>query len=80
MKICIYVVILLKSHLYLCCDIVKESFVGNLKIPVLLCIKQKNNTFIGNVFKVIWLKVMRPTISSIRLYICDDEGKIISLP
>ena len=23
---------------------------------------------------------MRPTISNIRLYTCDDEGKFISLP
>ena len=28
---------------------------------------------------VIWLKVMRPTISSVRLYIADRYGKIISV-
>ena len=30
--------------------------------------------------KVIWLKVMRPSISSIRLYITDQSGDIVSLP
>ena len=28
---------------------------------------------------MIWLKVMRPTISSVRLYIADRYGKIISV-
>ena len=34
----------------------------------------------GQIWKVIWLKVMRPSISSIRLYITDQSGDIVSLP
>ena len=57
------------SNLYLCCNIVDESFVGNLKIPVLRCIERKNGVITSNINNIIWLNVMRPTISSIRLYI-----------
>ena len=57
-----------KDSLYLCCDICEESYVNNTKMPNLRQINQSSN---GNVNKyidhVIWLKVMRPNINSIRL-------------
>ena len=67
------------DNLYLCSDIVEESDVGSIKMPVLQYLKRKNGipTEINN---VIWLQVMRPSISSIRLYIADETGKILSLP
>ena len=67
------------DNLYLCSDIVEESDVGSIKMPVLRYLKRKNGipTEINN---VIWLQVMRPSISSIRLYIADGTGKILSLP
>ena len=66
------------QNLYLCCDIIKESTVGNIKLPVLRYIKLKKGRIIGDIYNVIWLNVIRPSISSIRLYIADDTGKIIS--
>ena len=68
------------DNLYLCCDIVEESFVGEIKMPVLRCIRRKNGFVNTDIHHVIWLSVMRPNISSIRLYICDDSGEIVSLP
>ena len=65
--------------LYLCCDIIPESSVGNLKMPVLRYLKRKNGRVIGDIYNVIWLNVIRPSIASIRLYIADDRGKIVSL-
>ena len=38
-------------------------------MPVLRCIKRKNGFLKENIQHIIWLKVRRPMISSIRLYI-----------
>ena len=67
--------------LYLCCDICEESNVGNIKIPVLQFINrnQQNGLVNKTIDHVIWLRVMRPTISSIRLYIADEQGKVVSV-
>ena len=64
------------DNLYLCSDIVEESDVGSIKMSVLRYLKRKNGipTEINN---VIWLQVMRPSISSIRLYIADETENII---
>ena len=67
------------DNLYLCSDIVEESDVGNIKMPVLRYLKRKNGIPV-EINNVIWLQVMRPSISSIRLYIADETGKILSLP
>ena len=67
--------------LYLCCDICEESTVGNIKIPVLRFINRNQQNGIVNkaIDHAIWLRVMRPTISSIQLYIADEQGKVISV-
>ena len=67
------------DNLYLCSDIVEESDVGNIKMPVLRYLKRKNGIPV-EINNVIWLNVMRPSISRIRLYIADETGKILSLP
>ena len=67
------------NNLYLCSDIVEESDVGNIKIPVLRSLKRKNG-IPAEINNVIWLHVMRPSISRIRLYIADETGKVFSLP
>ena len=41
---------------------------------------KKNGVIAGAINKIIWLEVVRPIISSIRLYICDEQGEIVSLP
>ena len=59
--------------LYLCCNICEESTVGNIKIPVLryLNINLQNEIINKSTDHVIWLRVIRPKITSIRLYIAD---------
>ena len=67
------------DNLYLCSDIFEESDVGNIKMPVLRYLKRKNGIPV-EINNVIWLNVMRPSISRISLYIADETGKILSLP
>ena len=67
------------NNLYLCSDIVEESDVGNIKMPVLHSLRRKNG-IPAEINNVIWLRVMRPSISRIRLYITDETGKVFSLP
>lgn len=67
------------ENLYLCSDIVEESDVGNIKMPVLRYLKRRSG-IPAQINNVIWLRVMRPSISRIRLYIADETGKILSLP
>ena len=70
----------LKENLYLCCDICEESFVGNNCLPILRALERRPNGLITNyIHHVIWLRVMRPHISSIRLYIANENGDIITL-
>ena len=46
-------------------------------MPALRSIKRKTNGMIINYINhVIWLRVMRPHISNIRLYISDEFGEI----
>lgn len=69
------------GNLYLCCNIVEESFVGSIKIPVLRYMKRSQSGNVNSTLNhIIWLKVMRPTITSIRLYIANDKGEVVSLP
>ena len=69
------------NDLFLCCDIIEESYVGNEKLPVLYRLdKDENGKIDCNIYKVLYLRIIRPVISSIRLYICDKKGKIVSLP
>ena len=52
------------NNLYLCSDIVEESDVGNIKMPVLRSLKRKNGIPV-EINNVIWLRVKRPSISRI---------------
>ena len=66
--------------LYLCCDICEESTVGELRMPVLRFINTNKNGLVNkSIDHVIWLRVMRPAISRIRLYIADENGEIVSV-
>jgi len=68
------------KQLYLCCDIIEESYVGNKKLPILYPIERNTRGSVtSNIYKVLYIRIIRPSISSIRLYICDDTGKVISL-
>ena len=69
-----------KDNLYLCCDICEESYVNNIRLPVLRYLNRNSNGLINKgIDHVIWLRVMRPNISSIRLYIADENGEIVSV-
>lgn len=66
------------DQLFLCSDICKDVVVGSIKLPVL---RQLFRNSYGSVLlfnHIVWLKVIRPTITSIRLYICNEKGKIVS--
>lgn len=65
--------------LYLCSDISQDTYVRNIKLPVLREIKRNGNGLVINdLCKTIWLKVTRQSISKIRLYICDVLGNVVS--
>ena len=58
----------------------EQSFIDGTKMPILRMLDRYSNGEIKNqINHVIWLKVMRPTISSVRLYIADRNGKIFQL-
>lgn len=70
-----------KEPLYLCCDICEESLVGDKRMPVLRFLNRnlKNGNVNNSIDHVIWLHVMRPSISSIRLYIADENGQVVTV-
>lgn len=69
-----------RDRLFLCCDICEESYVNGIRLPVLRYLSRNSNGVINKqIDHVIWLRVMRPTISSIRLYIADESGQIVSV-
>jgi hypothetical protein len=69
------------ENLYLCCDIIGQAHVGNIKLPCLDIIKSQERG--GNIImlpsKVMWVGIVRHKISSIRLYITNEKGHIASL-
>ena len=68
------------SDLFLCCDLIEESFIGNEKFPVLYPLEREENGKITcDIYKVLYLRIIRPSITSIRLYIIDKKGKVVSL-
>ena len=70
-------VVNLKGDLFLCCNFCEESVVGDIKLPVLRCIKRKQTGIVYNdINHVIWLQVIRQNIHSIRLYIANEKGEI----
>ena len=65
--------------LFLCCDIVEDSYVGNIKVPVLRHFTRNGSGVIDTkIQNVIWLKVERTDISRIKLYLTDRKGEIVS--
>lgn len=67
--------------LYLCCDIVSQAYVANVKLPCLDLIKgsQKTGTVSISTPKIMWVSVIRHKISTVRLYITNDKGELASL-
>ena len=64
---------------YLCCDIVDECHVQHTLLPALRQFRVDNSGMIRSTLtNLIWRPVRRRGIDSIRLYICDMNGKIIS--
>ena len=68
-----------KGDIFLCSDICEESVAGETVMPVLQNIKRRTNGVVVNdVNHVIWLKVIRPKLYSIRFYIANARGDIMS--
>lgn len=69
------------KNLFLCSDITQDTYVGNMKLPVLrmLTTNSQGSVITKDINKVIWLKVTRRSINYLRLYICDDKGELVSL-
>ena len=68
-----------KGDIFLCSDICEESVAGETVMPVLQNIKRRSNGVVVNdVNHVIWLKVIRPKLSSICFYIANARGHIMS--
>ena len=67
------------KRLFLCSDICKTMFVNNIKLPVIRQLIRSNSGIIQQFNNIIWIKVMRPNISSIRLYITDEYGQTIAV-
>jgi hypothetical protein len=65
---------------YLCADITEDVFVNSCKLPVLCQISLKSNGVINSQVtkNVNWLRISRRSMDKIRLYICDEKGKVIS--
>ena len=69
-----------KGEFFLCCDICEESFVGEIRMPVLRNIKRKaTGLIINDINHVVRLRVMRPHISNIRFYIANVNGEILTV-
>ena len=68
-----------RGDLFLCSDICEESIAGDTVMPVLQNIKRRGNgVIINDINHVIWLRVIRPKISSINFYIANAYGEIMS--
>lgn len=69
------------DNLYLCCDIISQAHVGSIKLPCLDIIKskEKSGALSLSIPKIMWLNIVRYKISTIRLYITDENGEIASL-
>ena len=68
------------DRLFLCSDVCQESYVNSIKLPILCEIyrNKKNGTVINEIYNITWLRILRPNISSVKLYICDEEGSTVS--
>ena len=63
----------------MCSDICEESIAGDTVMPVLRNIKRRGNgVIINDINHVIWLRMIRPKISSIRFYIANAYREIMS--
>ena len=69
-----------REPLYLCCDICEDSNVHDIKMPVLRhLIRNPNGVVQNDINHIIWLRINRPIVTSIRMYIATAEGELASL-
>lgn len=68
-----------KLPLYLCTDVCEDSNVDGIKIPVLRQLIRNPKGMVNDVNNIIWLRVNRPIIRNVRLYISDNKGELVSL-
>lgn len=68
------------KEVYLCSDICEDSNVNEIKMPVVRHLKRNPNGVITTtVDNVVWLRINRPEIVTIRMYIADSDGELVPL-
>lgn len=69
-----------RENLFLCCDICEDSNVQTVKMPVIRQLHRNPNGVLTNsIENIIWLKVNRPEVTTIRMYIANSDGNLASL-
>lgn len=69
------------KSIFLCCDIIEESSINEKRLPIIREILRNSRGIVDEKLEnIIWLQVLRPYISNVRLYISDENGEIISFP
>ena len=67
------------GDIFLCSDICEESLAGETVMPVLRRIRCRGDGLILNdVNHVIWLRIIRPKLTSIQFYIANGKGELMS--
>lgn len=65
--------------LYLCCDFTENVNLHNFKLPILRQFTTNKQGYVNStVGHVIWLHVTRSRLSSVRLFICNEDGEVVS--
>lgn len=65
-----------RRSLYLCVDLVTESFVNNIMLPVAHSLSTGTRAgTLSDVSNPIWLKTNREYVNTVNIYITDEQGR-----
>ena len=67
-----------EKPIYICSDIVEESIVQKNVLPVLRCTRFDRPRINTEFVKMLYLRPRRTDVSSLRLYITDLQGRVMS--
>jgi hypothetical protein len=64
-----------KRSLYLCVDLVRDSFVNEVMLPVVHVLATCNRSnVIADISNPIWLKTNREYVNTVHIYLTDEKG------
>lgn len=64
-----------KLSLYLCVDLVRESFVNEVMLPVVHALTTINrSSIVADISNPIWLKTNREYVNTVHVYLTDEQG------